>query len=298
MKKIIPFNNVLEFQTDVREITAISLEHEINKYPDMISGVFYITGEYKITDGQLEKEKFNFELPFDIALSSNYDLNSLLVDIDDFRYDIISNKNLKVNIDLYIDGETIEQPLERNIYTEELPTKEENIIDLTDEILSSLRENTNEDLLSDLKDNTNEEEQSNETPKDQKEIEELESIDEEEVIEETTEESNFDLIKESPERIDLLKDMLTNDKEKDMDKDLNININNDNETENENINNNIFTPSDEEQYVTYRVYKVTDSDTIDSILTKYNLTKEELSDYNNIENITPGSKLIIPTNEK
>ena len=298
MKKIIPFNNVLEFKTDVREITAISLEHEINKYPDMISGVFYITGEYKITDGQLEKEKFNFELPFDIALSSNYDLDSLLVDIDDFRYDIISNKNLKVNIDLYIDGETIEQPLERNIYTEELPTKEENIIDLTDEILSSLRENTNEDLLSDLKDNTNEEEQSNETPKDQKEIEELESIDEEEVIEETTEESNFDLIKEFPERIDLLKDMLTNDKEKNMDKDLNININNDNETENENINNNIFTPSDEEQYVTYRVYKVTDSDTIDSILTKYNLTKEQLSDYNNIENITPGSKLIIPTNEK
>ena len=139
MKKIIPFNNVLEFQTDVREITAISLEHEINKYPDMISGVFYITGEYKITDGQLEKEKFNFELPFDIALSSNYELDSLLVDIDDFRYDIISNKNLKVNIDLYIDGETIEPPLERDVHTEELPTKEDNIIDLTDEILSYLK---------------------------------------------------------------------------------------------------------------------------------------------------------------
>jgi len=288
MKKIIPFNNVLEFQTDVREITAISLEHEINKYPDMISGVFYITGEYKITDGQLEKEKFNFELPFDIALSSNYDLDSLLVDIDDFRYDIVSNKNLKVNIDLYIDGETIEPPQERDIYTEELPIKDENIIDLTDEILSSLRENTNDDLLSDLKENSNEEA---ELPKETKE-------EKEEELSEDTEESNFDLIKESPERIDLLKDMLTNDKEKDMDKDLNININNDNETENENINNNIFTPSDEEQFVTYRVYKVTDSDTIDSILTKYNITKEELSDYNNIENITPGCKLIIPTNEK
>lgn len=288
MKKIIPFNNVLEFQTDVREITAISLEHEINKYPDMISGVFYITGEYKITDGQLEKEKFNFELPFDIALSSNYNLDSLLVDIDDFRYDIVSNKKLKVNIDLYIDGETIEPPQERDIYTEELPIKDENIIDLTDEILTSLRENTNDDLLSDLKENSNEEA---ELPKETKE-------EKEEELSEDIEESNFDLIKESPERIDLLKDMLTNDKEKDMDKDLNININNDNETENENINNNIFTPSDEEQFVTYRVYKVTDSDTIDSILTKYNITKEELSDYNNIENITPGTKLIIPTNEK
>lgn len=293
MKKIIPFNNVLEFQTDVREITAISLEHEINKYPDMISGVFYITGEYKITDGQLEKEKFNFELPFDIALSSNYNLDSLLVDIDDFRYDIVSNKNLKVNIDLYIDGEIIEEPLERDIYTEELPTKEENIIDLTEEILTSLRENTNDDLLSDLKEKTTEEvELTQETTEEEK------KLNKEEIYEEINEESNFDLIKESPERIDLLKDMLTNDKEKDMDKDLNININNDNITENENINNNIFTPSDEEQFVTYRVYKVSDSDTLDSILTKYNITKEQLSDYNNIENITPGTKLIIPTNEK
>lgn len=300
MKKIIPFNNVLEFQTDVREITAISLEHEINKYPDMISGVFYITGEYKITDGQLEKEKFNFELPFDIALSSNYELDSLLVDIDDFRYDIISNKNLKVNIDLYIDGETIEPPLERDVHTEELPTKEDNIIDLTDEILSSIRENTNDDILSDLKENTNEEITKEINEKEIKELEPEISEEEkdEEEYEENTKESNFDLIKESPERIDLLKDMLTNDKEKDMDKDLNININNENVTENENINNNIFTPTDEEQFVTYRVYKVSDSDTIDSILTKYNITKEELGDYNNIENITPGCKLIIPTNEK
>ena len=48
MKKIIPFNNVLEFQTDVREITAISLEHEINKYPDMI-----ITDDVKMILNQI-----------------------------------------------------------------------------------------------------------------------------------------------------------------------------------------------------------------------------------------------------
>lgn len=295
MKKIIPFNNVLEFKTDVREITAISLEHEINKYPDMINGVFYITGEYKITDGQLEKEKFNFELPFDIALTNNYNIDSLLVDIDDFRYDIISNKKLKVNIDLYIDGEIIEPPLERNIYSEDILSQEKNIIDLTDEILSSLKENNN-DLLANLKEELIDEE----NIEIEEEITELkeENIKNEKVTEtliEKHEESNFDILTESPERIDLLKDMLTNDKEKDMDKDLNININNENEIEN--INNNIFTPSEEEQYVTYRVYKVTDSDTIDSILTKYNITKEELSNYNNIENIKAGDKLIIPTNE-
>ena len=130
MKKIVPFNNVLQFNTDVREITAISLEHEINKSPDMISGVFYISGEYKITDGQLDKEKFNFELPFDIALSSNYRSDSLLVDIDDFRYDLISDKDLKVNIDLYIDGE-VEEPLPRETRREILEFPEDNYQETT-----------------------------------------------------------------------------------------------------------------------------------------------------------------------
>ena len=146
MKKIIPFNNILDFKTDVKEITAISLEHEIKKYPDMISGVFYISGDYKITEGLLEKEKFNFELPFDIALSNNYRTDSLLVDIDDFRYELISDKSLKVNIDLYIDGEEIEKPIERNIYTEELIIKDEEIRNINeDNILNDL-----DDLVIDI----------------------------------------------------------------------------------------------------------------------------------------------------
>ena len=111
MRKIVPFNNVLKFDTDVKEITAISLEHKIDTKEDSISGVFYITGEYKIIDGQIEKEKFNFELPFDIALGSNYNLETLVVDIDDFRYELIENNKLKINIDLYIDGEILEEEL-------------------------------------------------------------------------------------------------------------------------------------------------------------------------------------------
>lgn len=270
MKKIVPFNNVLNFSTDVKEITAISLEHEINKNPDIISGVFYITGEYKITDGQLEKEKFNFELPFDIALSNNYNTETLLVDIDDFRYEIISDKELKVNIDLYIDGEIIEPPLPREPIEEELPEIDIDIRTLEEEILSTIKEE----------------------PKEYKVVEEHILTKEENLNEE-----EISTIIEESERIDLLKDMLTNDKENTMTEEKNKNINNNTNT-NETINNNIFTPNqDEEKYVTYRVYKVTETDTIDTIITKYNVTKELLSDYNNIENIIPGDKLIIPTNQ-
>ncbi|MEG2283756.1 MAG: LysM peptidoglycan-binding domain-containing protein [Bacilli bacterium] len=50
----------------------------------------------------------------------------------------------------------------------------------------------------------------------------------------------------------------------------------------------------EETFSTYFVYIVRENDTIDSILAKYQMTKEELSNYNEIDNIKLGSKLIIP----
>ena len=153
MKKIIPFNNVLNFNTDVREITAISLEHEISKDPDVISGVFYISGEYKMTDAQLDREKFNFELPFDIALSNNYKEETLVVDIDDFRYDLISDKELKVNIDLYVDGEIeVEKPLEREVVRETFDIKENDDILVSDlEECVSEDENNMEEEFEDIK---------------------------------------------------------------------------------------------------------------------------------------------------
>ena len=49
--------------------------------------------------------------------------------------------------------------------------------------------------------------------------------------------------------------------------------------------------------MTYRVYIVRENDTVDSIVEKYQITKEELSKYNILNNISIGDKLIIP-NEK
>ena len=47
-------------------------------------------------------------------------------------------------------------------------------------------------------------------------------------------------------------------------------------------------------YVTYYVYIVKEQDTIDSIMKKYNIDKETLNLYNNLEEMKPGMKLIIP----
>lgn len=48
-------------------------------------------------------------------------------------------------------------------------------------------------------------------------------------------------------------------------------------------------------FLTYKVYIFKEEDTIESVLEKYNITKEELSDYNNLEEIKIGSKLVIPS---
>ena len=48
-------------------------------------------------------------------------------------------------------------------------------------------------------------------------------------------------------------------------------------------------------YLTYKVYIFKDGDSIDNILEKYNITKDDLSDYNDLDNITVGSKLVIPS---
>ena len=198
MKKIVPFSNTLKFKTDVSEITAISLEHKINKEKDSINGVFYISGEYKMMDGLVKEEPFKFDLPFDIALGTNYNIDTLDVDVDDFRYELVDNNKLKIDIEMYLDGE-------------ELIDKDEEILD-------------------------------------EKEVEE-------------DRDSN------------LLQEMISDKNE---------------ETEN-NIEEN-----DNNEYVTYRVYRVNPGDTIDKIISKYEITKEELLDYNdNLDNIKPGDKLII-----
>ncbi len=278
MKKIVPFNNVLTFSTAVKEITAISLEHNINKECDLISGEFYISGEYKITDGQLEREKFNFELPFDIALSNNYILETLVVDIDDFRYELLDDKNLKVNIDLYLDGEVDIEPVKRIIEdpleyqssedsAEDLRTEEETYEEEYDKYVSEESQKTSIPLKEEFPDDN---------------------------VLISTDDEEEKLPSEPIERkIELLDEMLTNDKENMMKEETtNSNININNEV-------NIFKGFDEEEsYVTYRVYRVMEIDTIDKILEKYNITKEKLAQYNNIEDIKPGDKLIIPTDDK
>ena len=236
MKQIIPFKKELLFKTKVSEITSISLEHSLSlTNDDLISGEFIITGDYKMTDASINREKFIFNLPFDIALDSRYDDKNLVIDIDNFYYEVINNEFLNVNIDVYIEGEKIKEEIEK---------------DDTPPVITLIPpKETNQSLLKPI-----------ELPKED---------------ERNLEENFFDM------NIDYQKPEFVN-----LDS---INLNNTNDEFNifDNIDNS-------DTYVTYHVYIVKETDTIDTKTEKYNVKKESISLYNNIENIKPGTKLIIP----
>ena len=67
------------------------------------------------------------------------------------------------------------------------------------------------------------------------------------------------------------------------------------ESDNKEIINSLFNNIvDEETFKTYHVYIMREEDTLESVLIKYNVTKETLEEYNNLDNIKIGDKIIIP----
>lgn len=66
--------------------------------------------------------------------------------------------------------------------------------------------------------------------------------------------------------------------------------------ENEDIQNTLFDniSTFEETYKSYKIYIVRDGDTLETILEKYNITKEQIEEYNDLNEIKLGDKIIIP----
>lgn len=53
----------------------------------------------------------------------------------------------------------------------------------------------------------------------------------------------------------------------------------------------------DENYVTYKVHIMTENDTIESLLQKYEISSTKLENYNNLSDLKIGDKIIIPTND-
>lgn len=236
MKKIVPFKKELTFKTNLSEITSISLEHNLHLVEgNVITGAFTIIGDYKIADSSTSTEKFNFELPFDINIDEKYVTDNIIVDIDDFYYEIIDNKVLSINIEVLID-KLEEKPLIIKEVIEQPEMKLE---------IDKIEEKTE----------TNERCYEEEDTFPFKEIDNIEAV-----------------VSDQKESVEM------------------------NTTSNENMKSLFDNFNDtSENYSTYRVYIVRENDTIDTVIQKYNITKEDLSFYNDLNELKIGDKLIIPS---
>ena len=234
MRQIIPFKKELLLKTKVNEITSISLEHSLSLDDNnKIKGEFYITGDYKMTEASINREKFNFTLPFEIDIDTNYKKETICIDIDNFYYEIVNDDSLQVNIDLFIDGEK-----ETNI-------GEDNIIPFEEDIKRTKETVSDKDFKKVIEEDGFEEE---EKEKDKKDI--------------------------MPEKEEIVTNKI---------KTPNI------------LNTESF---GEDTYVSYYVYIVKEEDTLTKIIEKFNIKKEQIEDYNDITDIKPGMKLIIPSSNE
>lgn len=204
MRIITPFSKEIKFDRKIFEICSISLEHEFN-YGDDISGNFLISGEYITHEVSVNKETFNYKLPFNLELTDNIDKSSLNFEITDFSYELINNDTLKVDIEFLVNANEIEVEEERVIEP----------IDI-DELFSESEE---------IK-------------------EELEDISEERLDEDAT-----NIIVDS-EKVD--------------------------------------------EYTTYNIHIVKETDTIESIIETYKTDIDTIKNYNQFDNLNIGDKIIIP----
>ena len=104
MKKVIPFKKEIIFESNIAEITSISLEHNLEIKDNSVIGSFDISGTYKMTLTSTITEDFNYNIPFEIALDERYLLDNAMADIDDFYYEILNDRVLSINIEVGIDG--------------------------------------------------------------------------------------------------------------------------------------------------------------------------------------------------
>lgn len=260
MKKIIPFKKDIKFNTKIFEITSISLEHNLSiESNNIITGEFIVSGDYKMNDSSINTEPFIHGLPFDITLDTKYDMDRINIDIDDFKFEIINEEVLRVNIDVLIEGIEI-TTLEEEDVIEEIkpdliiePRKDENIKEELIDIGFGDEENNNFD---DIK-----------------------------------------VINEDDEMRDNVNSYITKDlfKQDDDIVEAVIKENNINDEE-DGVVTSIFNNFNEkdEKYVTYYVHIVRENDNIDMISTKYGVSIEEIKEYNNIDQITLGMKIIVP----
>lgn len=207
MKNIIPFTKEIKFDNKISEITSISLENTYTATEDTIDGEFIISGDYTTHELSVNRQNFEYKLPFSVDITEKIVQDKLNFEIVDFSYDILNDDILKVNIEFEFEAPAMEE---------------------REEIITNVEELLNEPIIEDF----------------------IESDEVVEIIE---------------DRID--------------------------EKEQNNIIKTIQTTDDE--YISYHIHIIKESETIESICALYNVNQNLINEYNKDTEFKTGEKLII-----
>ncbi len=273
MKKVVPFTKTISFRTMIAEITDIEVNHTLalNENHEVVGNIL-VDGKYKMTDASQIEEEFHYKLPFTIDIDERYNLDNLEIIISDFYFEIINEEDLKINVEIEMDG------IEEN----KLPKLEEkkNSLEEVSEVLD-----TEEDFVRNKEDDIL-------IPVEIEEKKEKLEVPQDNPLHKLAEEIKKDILTKDIPLVEVTKQEAKKEIKKET---TSVKQEKDNNTSSTNMSS-IFSSlaSSEETFSTYYVYMVRETDTIESIIDKYQTTKEELQNYNDLTNVKVGSKLIIP----
>ena len=109
MNCIIPFTKDVKFKSNIAEILSVSLEHDYTANETEVLGNFTISGEYKTHEVSVNKEHFEYVLPFSVNMTNKIDTNSVNFEVQDFTYEVVDNDTLRVNIEYSINADEIKE---------------------------------------------------------------------------------------------------------------------------------------------------------------------------------------------
>jgi len=238
----IPFESIIDFKTNISEITKMSLEHEFNVNDGVVLGNFYVSGEYRVHEVSINTEPFNYTLPFTVELRDDIKEDTLEFNIEDFYYDIL-DKKLKINVEYSLQAERKEDLFER------------------------VDESKLDSELSFIDNFLDEEEQNKDEVKDEIVLE---------LPKEKCEDNSF---KEDskPSKVEVANEKDSDRISKEEEKTIMDTI-----------------KSSDDTFVTYHIHILKESETIENVCAMYGVANGLVSEYNNLEGLTVGDKILIP----
>ncbi len=194
----IPFESIIDFKTNISEITKMSLEHDYNISEGLVLGNFYVSGEYKTHEVSVNTEPFKYTLPFTVELREDIKKDTLEFNIEDFSYEITDKTNLKVNIEYSLKALVNEEEVFERVNEEELNSE----LEFIDEFLNQEKINEEEGENDDERINEESENVVSKNEEETKEIaleesKDLKEEEKEERLGETEEKTIMETIKDS-----------------------------------------------------------------------------------------------------